>query len=228
MKYIKLFEDHSVNTGISIYDVITMSPERSGETLIKELLKDRINEELIENIITHSLVDINAIHYGFTPLTLSAHKGYTKVIAMLLQHPDIDINKKSRASTSALMEASFAGHEEIVKMLLERSEIEVNTQDSDGRSALSNACKSGSKDHIEIIRMLLQHPDINVNIRDYENGRWTPLMTASWHGNIEAVELLLQHPDIDVEMESDYSGKTAYDFAKEEGHEDIAKLLLQY
>ena len=73
--------------------------------------------------------------------------------------------------------------------------------------------------------MLVQHPDINVNIQDFEEGNWTPLMTASWHGNIEAVELLLQHPDIDIEIESGYSGKTAYDFAKEEGHVEILKLL---
>lgn len=227
MKYIKLFEDQTQNENYSAYDVITMSPERAGETLIKELYKDNPNMELVALIIEHSLVDVNAKYFGYTPLTISAYNGYTEVVRMLLQKPEIDVNKIGLSAT-ALMEASYSGHEDIVRILLQRPDIDVNAQDSDGKSALSNACKSGSKDHVEIVRMLVQHPDINVNIQDFEEGNWTPLMTASWHGNIEAVELLLQHPDIDVEVESDYSGKTAYDFAKEEGQEEIAKLLLQY
>ena len=225
MKYIKLFEDQTQNEKYSAYEVITMTPERAGETLIKELYKDKPDMEIVALIIEHSLVDVNAKYFGYTPLTISAYKGYTVVVRMLLQKPEIDVNKKGNASTTALMEASYSGHEDIARMLIGHPEIDVNIQDFDGKSALSNACKSGSKDHVEIVRMLVQHPDINVNIQDFEEGNWTPLMTASWHGNIEAVKLLLQHPDIDVDIESGYSGKTAYDFAKEEGQVEILKLL---
>jgi len=86
---------------------------------------------------------------------------------------------------------------------------------------LSHAIKvDASKDMLET---LIRH-GANVNQKP-PMGQWTPLMVAAYYGRIQAVKLLLAHgADKNAKNKHD-DNKTAYDYALENGHKDIAALL---
>ena len=55
-------------------------------------------------------------------------------------------------------------------------------------------------------------------------GDWSALMVASYTGYTEAVEVLLK-AGADKEAVNSMDNKTASDYALEQGHEEIVKLL---
>lgn len=60
-----------------------------------------------------------------------------------------------------------------------------------------------------------------------ELGASTPLMEASQEGHLELVRYLLETGGADVHAQTQ-SGDTALTYAAENGHTDVADLLLQY
>ena len=132
MKYIKLFEQE-----YSMYDIITMTPDNAGKILVKECSKESPNMELIQNIVEHSLVDINwETIGGWTAIMTASWEGHTEIVKLLLERPEIDVNLKDEEwDRTALMLASLNCRTEIVRVLLERPEIRVNLQSKRGETA---------------------------------------------------------------------------------------------
>ena len=76
-------------------------------------------------------------------------------------------------------------------------------------------------DYIELLDVVFQDYS-NLASSQNINGQ-TPLMWAVNSGNIRSVQyLIMQGVDLDV---TDYSGKSAYDYAVNKGYDEIAKLL---
>ncbi|MHB1910279.1 MAG: ankyrin repeat domain-containing protein [Nitrososphaerales archaeon] len=75
----------------------------------------------------------------------------------------------------------------------------------------------------EILSLLLAHPRIDVN-NTLPDG-WTPLIVAARYGNLQAVQMLLLDGRADLKAKT-VSGKTALDFAHENGHHAVVKCLL--
>lgn len=77
----------------------------------------------------------------FTPLTIAIGTSAINmgIVKALLEHKDIDINKKGYLGQTPLYLAAEWGHVEVVKALLARPGIEVNIRDNDGRTALGIA-----------------------------------------------------------------------------------------
>jgi ankyrin repeat protein len=95
---------------------------------------------------------------------------------------------------------------------------EVDTTSNTTRlSLLSHAIKA--KVPLEIIRSLIQH---GAFINSAE-GTWTPLMVAAYRGYEDAVKLLLEF-GANIEVKN-CDGRTARDYAFEQWHESIEKLL---
>lgn len=70
--------------------------------------------------------------------------------------------------------------------------------------------------------LIKARPDVNARALGVE---WTPLMIAAFHGNTEAVKGLLA-AGADKTLKNPQDGnRTAIDYAKERGHEDIVALL---
>jgi ankyrin repeat protein len=114
--------------------------------------------------------------------------------------------------------ASFFGHVEIVRFLLE-SGAEVNTPSQNGLKVTPlNSAAAGR--HYEIAMLLLER-DANPNIR--QEGDFVPLHSAAMNGQIEMVKLLLQY-GADKDLKS-LDGKTARDYALENGHKIVAEVL---
>lgn len=114
--------------------------------------------------------------------------------------------------------ASFFGHVEVVRFLLE-SGAEVNTPSHNGLKVTPlNSAAAGR--HYEIAMLLLEK-GANPNIR--QEGDFVPLHSAAMNGQIEMVKLLLQY-GADKDAKS-ADGKTAHDYALENGHKIVAEVL---
>jgi len=114
--------------------------------------------------------------------------------------------------------ACFFGHVEIVRFLLE-SGAEVNTPSrNDLKVTPLNSAAAGR--HYEIAMLLLER-DANPNIR--QEGDFVPLHSAAMNGQIEMVKILLQY-GADKDLKS-LDGKTARDYALENGHKIVAEVL---
>ena len=83
--------------------VATYTEERNefGQTLVHQAVLSASSAKLLE--ILQENVDVNAVDLqGNTPLITAAEKGYLDLIIVLLQVPNIDVNKQSNNSKSVV------------------------------------------------------------------------------------------------------------------------------
>ncbi|NXB60363.1 ASB10 protein, partial [Struthidea cinerea] len=120
-----------------------------------------------------------------TPLHITASRGYTDCLRLLLLHgAAVDF---APGGKTALHEACAAASTDCVRLLLS-SGADPEAVSEDGYRPL-HLCKSS--DSIECVRQLLQH-GASANSRTEEEND-TALHVASQHGLAEHVELLLRH-----------------------------------
>ena len=163
--------------------------------------------------------DINAKDGdGMTALQYAIIKGYPKLIAKLLAHPDIEVNSQDGGGLTALHYAVLQRSESAVKGLLAHEGIDANIKDGNGLTALHHAVKG----YPTLVVRLLWHEAIDVNITD-GNG-----LTALHHAILQrdqyTVEVLLGHKDIDTEVK-DSQGRTPLQLASELEYKEIVQSL---
>jgi ankyrin repeat protein len=123
---------------------------------------------------------------------------------------------------TALSEAARWGESDMVRQLLEQG-IAVDSRDEEGGTALMNAASAGE---MQIMRLLLKRgADVNAV---QENKGYTPLIwgLAALHSERKylAIVSTLLATGADVTIRT-RDGRTAIDFAKERGSEELLKLL---
>ena len=118
---------------------------------------------------------------------------------------------------TALMLSAFNGHTAIVKALL-KAGANVNAADEIKRTALMYA---STGPNLETVKALLA-AGAEVNLTDgHEN--WTALMFAAAEGHGDICVMLLDHKADPTLKDTD--GDSAAAFARQRGHNDLAKLL---
>lgn len=125
-----------------------------------------------------------------------------------------------------------SGSYEAVKMLLDagatpheftESPIITDHKDSNQRN-LSLLCHAiNSQASIDIIALLIDRGAV-LDGSPKIAGDWSPLMIAALRGYAEAVKVLLE-AGADLSVKHKQSGKTALDYAQEQGHAECIKLL---
>ena len=141
------------------------------------------------------------------------------VRAALDDNVDSNSQDTERGST-LLMLAAFNGHADVLELLVKRGS-ELDTQDIAGRTALMY-CASGT--NIDAVKVLLE-AGANVNVTDKEE-HFTALMFAAAEGQAEIVKLLLDYnSDLD---KTDIDGDTARNFAVQNGHSGVVKIIDDY
>ena len=188
--------------------------------------------KILELLLEHG-ADVNIQNkHGDTALIEASYNGHIETTKLLLEYK-ADPNLKDKDERTALMEASAKGHEEITKLLLQHG-ANLNIQDKkNGRTALMEASYRGN---IPIIKLLLENgADISIpnkfhntasfyakskNIRKFV----LPLTSITLLGYEDVIEFYIQKNLYTHQKRAD--GKTPLLIAIEEGHLNIAELLI--
>jgi ankyrin repeat protein len=168
--------------------------------------------------------DVNeADEDGWTALYVASLNGHHKVVRLLLEHQDVEVNKANGPfGYTALLIASRKGLVKVVRKLLAHQKIEVNKPMAGPQTALMIASQFG---RVGVVRLLLAHKEIEVN-KTEQNGA-TALYVASQNGHVEVVRLLLARQDVDVNMTL-ADGATAMMRASDNGQHEVVRLLLAH
>jgi ankyrin repeat protein len=140
-----------------------------------------------------------------------------RVMSILKRRPKL-LNEFAPDGFQPLGLAAFFGHVEVARFLLE-SGAEVNTHSQNGLKVTPLHSAAAGR-HYEIAMLLLEH-SANPNLR--QEGDFVPLHSAAQNGQIEMVKILLQY-GADKDLKS-AEGKTARDYALENGHKIVAEVL---
>jgi ankyrin repeat protein len=189
--------------------------------------------DALEDILSNNPeIDVNAYRNNQTSLCASFCRGYVKIMARLLKHPGIDVNKVNYIGdtpglpcATTLYTAIFCFRHDAIELLLAHPEIDVNKANIYNMKTPLILCAISTWNvtgQIKTARMLLERPEIKVNERD--NRGCTALQYAIYNGFSEMVELFLNHPDIDTgQIEND--GMTMSWAGATQGRYEITKLL---
>uniref|UniRef100_A0A663MRE8 Ankyrin repeat domain 17 n=1 Tax=Athene cunicularia TaxID=194338 RepID=A0A663MRE8_ATHCN len=155
-----------------------------------------------------------------SPLTLAACGGHVELAALLIER-GANLEEVNDEGYTPLMEAAREGHEEMVCLLIHVWFWCFETQET----ALTLACCGG---FLEVADFLIKAG------ADIELGCSTPLMEAAQEGHLELVKYLLAAAYMFVTIAAGANvhattatGDTALTYACENGHTDVADVLLQ-
>jgi ankyrin repeat protein len=165
--------------------------------------------EIVEFLLAAG-VDPNArLHQDLTSLHEAAFGGFADIVELLLAH-NADVSARDRQfHATPLAWAEHGGHEDVVAMLLQKSDVELADLVEMGR--------------LELVKARVEAAPEEVNGRD---GSGAPLRVAAASGNLEIVKYLLS-VGADTTLRNS-QGKSALDWAEENGHGEIAVLLWNY
>lgn len=157
---------------------------------------------------------------GNTALMLASGNGHTEVVRALLA-AKADVNAKSPDdSSTALYMAATNGHTAAVQALLgAEADVDAKTTGT-GATALIQAAGFGRTAVVQAL--LAAEAEVNAKKKFNIQG-FTALMYAAFLGHVEVVQLLLD-AKADVSAK-DQTGRTALLLAKQNGHEEAARLL---
>ena len=152
-----------------------------------------------------------------------------------------EVNAKDENGWAPLHRAAYGGHEEIAELLISEG-ADVNAKDNSGYTPLDLAIRNERFETIDLLRThggktvtifvvvtngdlagVQAHLDAGVEVNAKDNGGWTALHYAAWHGRKEIVELLISK-GADVNAK-DNSGYTPLDRSTKRKHTEIADLL---
>ena len=148
-----------------------------------------------------------------TALILSVRHRAWKVFALLLKHPDVQLDARSRNGDTALMIAAFNGDTKAALEIIDKG-AEINRP---GWTALHYASAVGN---LVVIRKLIEN---SAYIDAESPNKTTPLMMAARAGHLSSVQLLIDE-GADVNAKNEL-GLNAVDFAKSQNHIAIITLL---
>ena len=112
----------------------------SNVSKAKEILRDTPNLKV--NWVNHA-------EYGTPFLSVACDKGLDSVVSILLAHPDINVNLKTKYGWTPLYVACLREHTSPVRLMLKDSRVKVNEPDKDGSPPLWNAAYYGYLDTIK-------------------------------------------------------------------------------
>ena len=173
---------------------------------------------IVQSLLSHG-ADVNALgRWGRTALLFASNWGHLEVVRWLLDH-GADVNAKDKSDDwTSLHLATHKGHCELVRTLLEHN-ADTSARNDSGFTPLHAA---SNQNCVDIVLLLLKHgADTEIGDSQYK-----PLHTASSLGNLDTTRLLLEH-GAEVNAE-DHRGRTAYQIASENGHNEVAQFLLAH
>jgi uncharacterized protein len=157
------------------------------------------------------------LHYQ---LMAAASNGDVGMLSNLVNQ-GIDVNRRFGGDgETALHRASAYGRTNAAQFLLTHG-ADPNINDATGLTPLLSASYHG---YLDIVSMLIDR-GANINAPE-KDGMFTPLHEATMKGHTKIVEFLLAHGANPMAKTKD--GRTAFDWARAEGREDVLRAFEAY
>ncbi len=190
------FNNYIVESGESIDELETLTPDQLGELLIIALRKDSTDVQYIKDLLAVGCPITPIDKDGWTALHYAALHGKMDIVEILISS-GIDVNAKNNAGWGAIHLAANYGHLRIIKFLLSNG--------ADDTHLLQYAARVGSN---SVVEFLISRGD-DINARDIHG--WTALHSAASGGHIDITKFLLSKgADIHIK---DKFGNTAWEHA---------------
>jgi len=159
-------------------------------------------------------IDPNVTDAGGEPVLMRAlrDKAY-RAVAVLMDHPGLDVKRANRMRETPLMLAAWVGHQPLVEQFIKRG-AEVNQP---GWTPLHYAAANG---HDAVVALLLERYAF---IDAQSPNLTTPLMMAVRGNHVSTVRLLLDE-GADVNMKNQL-GMSLLDFAEKQGNTSLVDAL---
>merc|ERR1711892_782684 len=162
---------------------------------------------------------------GWCALEHAATAGKSRIVEMILEHPDIYVNVRNQDNRTPLILATLNNHPDIVGMLLANENIKVDVYDNKNQSALIHGCEVSS---VESVKLLLKHErctDEYVNHTDDTGTCALLYAAANSNAGTEITKRILNRPGTEVNN-VDNQGFTALHHAMVKNKTDIVRVLL--
>ncbi|GMH43187.1 hypothetical protein BSKO_11109 [Bryopsis sp. KO-2023] len=154
---------------------------------------------------------------GETPLLIAAAQGQTRMVTLLLENYNVDVDASNSVGETPLYVASVGGHVAVVDVLLKNG-ADTEASINNGFTPLMVAAQEGQT---RVMSKLLEK---KANVHAANNNGETPLLIAALEGYQSAVALLLDN-GADI-LAAQNGGKTALHLAAWDGHVGVVKALL--
>jgi hypothetical protein len=89
-------------------------------------------------------------HHLRTPLHMACAMNHVEIVALLLSHPDIQVNKKDKREITPFIEACSRGNSACVKILLDDARVALDEISAFNYSALYSA---SNNNHIQVVKI---------------------------------------------------------------------------
>jgi len=187
-------------------------------------------QALVQNLIVKYPQHVNASGgYYATPL-VAALAGKHFQTAELLRLSGADPNVQCYDGNTPLHSAACYGDVEMVQALLNlEADVNIRNEASDSPLNYIPVLQSYSRipkspQSLANVARLLIDRGADINVRNDEG--WTPLHTMTYVRRIEVIRVLLEcGANVGAE---DNQGRTPFSLAKENGYDEIMKLLLEH
>ncbi len=144
--------------------------------------------------------------------------------ALCARYPNFDSNATPDDTCGAsYLNYACANNNFVVVCALVIYGANVAQKDVCGITPLRNACWGRHGTRVKLVKCILECPEGLATLHFQDTSGYTPLMTAAQFGNTEIVRVLLEY-EIDPTTCTDL-GESAVDFARQQGHIEIVKLL---
>jgi ankyrin repeat protein len=176
---------------------------------------------MMHALLTRGGIDVNAINSdGMTALHRAIKAENSKVISMLMEQPDINVNICTARKGAPLQYALTRTTEDIAVKLIAFPNTDINSSSTGWPAPINCAIR---KNLVNATRAFCARMDLKVT----EDMGECPLVLAADRGNVELMNILLTHPSFET-ASGTCAVKAAYTLAANHGFTDCAHALKQY
>jgi len=178
-----------------------------------------MNNKLLKSVALAAVISASPFAFAQSGMVDAAMQGNAELVRELI-NSGANVNAAQADGATALQWAAYNSDEELAKFLLDHG-ADLNMGNRNGSTPLWLAARRGDTDMIEVL--LAGGADAN---EELPLGR-RPLMLAARSGVVEAVAALLD-AGADPNAAEAERGTTALMQAADQGHADVAKVLIEH